>query len=397
MNMHTYSPILIPLNWQTELIHEDEYKLNVISDLLHERHDVTVNPCDFQIGYGSLDFDNLPLFYRPAAVIELLELSKATDVIEARLYCYENCLAILHINLQTSFDLGTVNDLSVSERISCLATEYLQPLLTFMYEQKTTGQLISPKAYKFYKDDKDAFCSGVPLWVARMLICADGLESAHYLNWLQNVDETSDMLLLGSGNSLLLDKNNRQDFHRVMLMSQFHSALMTRTETLLKETLTSFNACFFKKNTLDNLQDNVELHQYRNDHIEYINIQYSSASDGVQGKRRQLLAQFDKAWRVAEQKERLLQLAQLVQKRLDRFVHEKTRAQARSIQTLLAFLGALSLVALITDLANLSNDLSHTESIGLLDIFSLLSAEHILSITIFLVILFTFYFYRNHE
>lgn len=145
------------------------------------------------------------------------------------------------------------------------------------------------------------------------------------------------------------------------------------------------------------LQDSADLHQYRNDHIDFISIQYSAAQAGMQGKRRLLLAQFDNAWQVKEQEHRLQQLAQLVQKRLDRLVDESRRAQTRSIQTLLAFLGALSLLALVVDLASLSNDIEHSDTLGILDVFALISAENVLSITVLVVVMLTALFYKNHE
>lgn len=387
----------MPINWQTELISDVDKKFHVLSNLLKSLPSIAVNPCSWPMGYGSLEHDNLPLFYQPAAVVSLLSMMREDDVVDAQLYCYDNCLAILSVSLQTSFDLTNIDDLAISQRIEALSRQYLKPILSHLYEQKSTGHLISPKAYKFYADSQATLCDAKPLWVARMLVQAPSLTSSHYQQWLQNVDDTSDVFLLGSGNSLLRDQTHLLDIQRVMMLSQFHAALMLRTEGLLKQTLTQFNGAYFNSDSVDSLNDSVELHQYRNDHIEFINIQYSAAQSGMQGKRRQLLTQFTHAWQVQGQEQRLQQLAQLVQKRLDRFVDEKKRWQARSIQTVLSFLGALSLVAIVIDLAGLSHDIKHKDTVGILDIFTLVSAENVLSITILVVVLLTAYFYKNHE
>jgi len=397
---YTFSPICVPVNWQTELITSTHEKLRILTRLLDDFPGVSVNACEWPMGYGSLEHDNLPLFYQVGAEISLQAMMQEDDVVDARLYCYDNCLAVLAIVLETAVDLGDVDDLAISERIGTLSTRYLKPILSHLYKQEGTGHFISPKSYKVYADTPSALCDARPLWVARMLVQSPELPPSHYHHWLKSVDDTSDILLLGSGNSLLCDPAHLQDMRRVMVLSQFHAALVLRTESLLEKTLTQFNGAYFnkKKNrTRMALQNSVDLHQYRNDHIEFICIQYSSAQAGIQGKRRLLLAQFDNAWQVKQQEHRLQQLAQLVQKRLDRLVEESRRAQTRSIQTLLAFLGALSLLALVVDLASLSNDMEHGDTLGILDIFALISAENVLSITVLVVVILTALFYKNHE
>lgn len=80
-----------------------------------------------------------------------------------------------------------------------------------------------------------------PLWVARMLVQDKSIPSKHYLDWLKNIDEQSELLKLGSGNSLLVNEQYFLDVHRIMVMSQFHAALMDRIENLLKDNLKKFN------------------------------------------------------------------------------------------------------------------------------------------------------------
>lgn len=400
MIIYTFSPVCVPINWQSELITGTHEKCRILTDLLGDFPGIAVNPCEWPMGYGSLEHDDLPLFYQVAAEISLPAMAQESDVRSATLYCYDNCLAVLTIELETSGDLNSLDDLAISERIGALSTKYLKPVLSHLYKQEGAGHLISPKSYKVYTDTAATLCDGKPLWVARMLVKSPELSPAHYHDWLKSVDDASDVLLLGSGNSLLCEPAHLDDMHRVMVLSQFHTALVIRTESLLEKTLTQFNATYFDSNKTRSrlaLQDSVALHQYRNDHIEFISIQYSAAQAGTQGKRRLLLAQFDNAWRVKEQEHRLQQLAQLVQKRLDRLVEESRRAQTRSIQTLLAFLGALSLLALVVDLASLSNDMEHGDTLGILDVFALISAENVLSITVLVVVMLTALFYKNHE
>lgn len=396
MIIYTFSPICVPINWQTERVTSTKEKCRVLSGLLDKFPGVAVKPCQWPTGYGSLEHDNLPVFYQVAAEVSLLAMMQEDDVANAALYCYDNCLAVLAVDLQTAADLNDIDDMAITRRIEALAARYLQPMLSQLYDQQGTGNLIAPKSYKVYADTRESLCCGEPLWVARMLVQSPGLATEHYHDWLQGVDDSSDEYMLGSGNSLLCDPAHLTDIQRVMVLSQFHAALMLRTESLLEKTLTQFNAAYFDRQKVQ-LQESVDLHQYRNDHIEFISIQYSAAQSGMQGKRRQFLAQFDNAWQVQGQGQRLQQLAQLVQTRLDRLVDESRRAQTRSIQTLLAFLGALSLLALVVDLAGLSIDLEHSDTLGILDLFTLVSTETVLSITVLVVVLLTALFYKNHE
>lgn len=396
MIIYTFSPVCVPINWKTELISSTTEKCGLLSKLLRDFPGVAVKPCQWPTGFGSLEHDNLPLFYQAAAEISLLTMMQEDDVANARLFCYDNSLAVLAIELQSPAELDDIDDMATTGRIETLAMHYLKPLLSHLYDQESTGHLIAPKSYKVYADTQEILCQGKPLWVARMLVKSPGLSAEHYHDWLQGVDGSSDEFLLGSGNSLLCDPALLSDVQRVMVLSQFHAALMLRTESLLERTLTQFNAAYYDKQKVP-LHASVDLHQYRNDHIEFICIQYSAAQTGMQGKRRQLLAQFDNVWQVQEQTQRLQQLAQLVQTRLDRLVDESRRAQTRSIQTLLAFLGALSLLALMVDLAGLSHDLEHSDTLGILDLFTLISTETVLSITVLVVVLLTALFYKNHE
>ena len=63
----------------------------------------------------------------------------------------------------------------------------------------------------------------------------------------------------------------------------------------------------------------------------------------------------------------------------------------------MAFLGSLGLVSLIVDLIAVGSEVSHDETVGLLDLIQAVSAEHLLGFTVIVVLFLTLYFYRNHE
>ncbi|MCM2680824.1 hypothetical protein [Echinimonas agarilytica] len=397
LQLDTYSPIIVPVNWQSELIEDDEQRLSLLRQHFSGIDPLTIKANIWPMGYGSLEHDNLPMLYQPSAIFEFAGLTDEPDVEHAQLYVYDSCLAVLHLRLSLCSDISNIDDLEISNRVEALSFQYLSPVLAQIYDIKTTAPMIQPSAYKFFVNTREELINGKPMWVARMLTKAPNLHEEHYLKWLKNVDVDSDYLLLGSGNSLLVEQKHFSDVNRTMVISQFHAALMNRIEDLLKDNLKQFNNSYYNSDTLDKLAQSINNQQYRNDHIEFIDIQMSAAASGVQGTRRELLKQFGQAWQFGEQRDRITQLTHLTQARLDRLSQDKIRHQNRRIQTLLTFLGALGLISLVVDLIDLEGNTEHEHSTGLLDLIQFSSAEHIINIMFLMVILVTLYFYRNHE
>jgi len=397
LNLEIYAPINVPINWQSEQVIDNEQRFLLLKKYFSKIDALEIKPNNWPMGYGSLEHDNLSILYQPAAIFDIAGFTTEPDVSHASLYVYDSCLAILHLRLAVDADVTNIDDLVISKRVEALSAKYLSPILKLLYALKTEAPMIQPNAYKFFNSDIDELTNAKPLWIARMAIQADSLTSEHYLDWLKNIDAESEFLHLGSGNSLLTKAQYFSDVHRIMVMSQFHAALMGRVEDLLKDNLKKLNCNYYDSKTLTSLSSSVASQQYRNDHIEYINIQVSAAEAGVQGKRRELLQQFSQAWGFNQQRERVSKLTSLTQGRLDRLSQDKLRQQNKVIQTLLTFLGSLGLISLVIDLISIESNTNHDNTFGVLDIIELAATENILSFTIIFVILITLYFYKNHE
>jgi len=397
LDFEIYAPINVPINWQSELITDSEQRYKLLKKFFSSIQSIDIKPNNWLMGYGSLEHDNLPDLYQPAAVITLTEFKKEDDIRHADLYVYDNCLAILHVGLVVNTDITHIDDLAISQRIEHLSQQHLSPILEQIYTLKTSHPLIKPSVYKFFNNNHEELTNAKPLWVARMLTQNKSLSSEHYINWIKNIDVQTDLLQLGSGNSLLKKEEFFSDVHRIMVMSQFHAALMYRIEELLKGNLKKFNSNHYNESASTPLSSYLADQQYRNDHIEYINIQVSAASAGVQGRRRELLQQFNTAWGCEVQRERIAQLVNLTQVRIDRLFQDKLRQQNRSMQTLLGFLGSLGLISLVIDLISIEREVTHNDTMGLLDLVHVISAENVLSSTVMIVVFFTLYFYKNHE
>jgi hypothetical protein len=344
-----------------------------------------------------MEHDNLSILYQPAAIFEIQGFTNEPDINHAQLYVYDSCLAILHLGMSVNTNIADIDDLAITNRVEKLSKQYLAPILKQIYSLTTQPPMVQPSSYKFFYNDEEKLTNAEPLWVARMLVKDDDFPRELYLDWLKSIDSESEVLLLGSGNSLLTHSEHFSDVNRVMVMSQFHSALMSRIEDLLKDNLRISNEKYYHTKSPNLLKNSLADQQYRNDHIEFIDIQISAASSGVQGKRRELLHQFSSAWDFKSQHDRIMQLIKLTQRRLDRLSQDKLRQQNRSIQTLLAFLGSLGIISLVIDLISIESSVAHGKTTGLFDIMQFISAEHIINFMFIFVILLTFYFYRNHE
>ena len=397
LSVEIYAPVNVPINWQSEQVSTNEQRCSLLKKYFSAIDSLSIEPNPWPMGYGSLEHDNLSILYQPAAVFKIEGFGNEPDVSDANLYVYDSCLAVLHLNLSVQNDINNIDDFAISTRVEALSENHLAPILKSIYELKTETPMIQPSAYKFFNSDKEELTNAKPLWIARMLTKNDNLSEEHYLKWLKNVDAQSEFLHLGSGNSLLTQKQYFLDVHRIMVMSQFHAALMDRIEDLLTDNLKKLNCEYYDTKAATSLSSSVQKQQYRNDHIEYINIQVSAATSGVQGIRRELLQQFSKAWEFNQQRERVSNLTRLTQRRLDRLSQDKLRQQNKVIQTLLTFLGTLGLLSLVVDLISLESNIEHKEAIGVLDMIQLISADSLLNISFVFVILLTLYFYKNHD
>ena len=60
-------------------------------------------------------------------------------------------------------------------------------------------------------------------------------------------------------------------------------------------------------------------------------------------------------------------------------------------------MSVLTIFSLMVDLSALESAIEHSKTTGILDLFRLFSAEHLLSLTLLLVMILTFYIYRKHD
>jgi len=80
LKLETYSPVIVPINWQSELIIDNHQRLSFLIKHFSHIESLTINSSTWPMGYGSLEHDNLPMFYQPAAIFNIAGFITEYDV-----------------------------------------------------------------------------------------------------------------------------------------------------------------------------------------------------------------------------------------------------------------------------------------------------------------------------
>ena len=387
--IHTYSPVSLAINWRSEICTDNQTRFNELRDILADCTDVSIEPIDWPLGYGDLQHDNLPLFFQPAAIIQLLAADQDNDIKSADLYVYDDCVAVAHVVYDTAEE-ECPDDALLSKRTSSLIGKYGNSLFQCLYNTNSKPTFMGVDDYVVMNNlDPASLERGHVLWTARTHI---GSAQWDIDAWLGEYHSNSDVLCLGSGNSWLINPALQEHFHRVMLFAQYHAAIFNQYESMLNNSLNTFNR-FSSKIAMNDTD--IQRHQTLVDHLDYININYSSACYGTQSIRREMLLQFENAWQTTAQQQRIDKLAELVQQRLQRLRQDALRHQNKMTQGLLGFLGALGVIGLLFDLKSFSHSMdSHSPVMATL---ADMSPDALLGGALIIVVAVSFLLYRNHE
>jgi len=389
--IHTYSPLILAVNWRSEICTDNQLRLAELQGVLASVNGITIHANDWPIGYGDLAHDNLPLFFQPTARITLDEACRETDVSEMALYIYDDCIAIAYIVFNHPAHL-LPNDGQISRRSDELIALYASELCQTLFQAKSGKLFIAAKDYIVMKSlNQQHLKYGKLLWTARTAV---GNTDWDVSSWLGENVSDANHLFIGSGNSWLKQAQQLSDFNRIMIFAQFHAAIFDLYENILNQSLKDFTR-FSDKNMMK--ESDMQRHQTLIDHLDYININFSSACYGTQSIRREMLQQFQTSWQVAEQQQRIEKLADLVQQRLLRLKQDAIRQQNKFTQGLLGFLGALGLLGLVMDIKSFSHSFHSNQESTLLSLFADLSPDLLLFVTLSLVLVVSIIIYRNHE
>jgi hypothetical protein len=390
--LEMYAPIQFPIQWQTESVVSNNERYQHLSDLIKHIPNFEITALDWPIGYGSLDYDHLPLLYQPVAIIKLAKLNHETFN-SVEIFPFDKGICVVKIQLNHSISLQNSVDLDLAEKASSLINEEIQPKLDQCHK-------ILKNTMKRQNDsslDPSEIFKNKTFWIARSLIHGQEVSPQLRQQWLPSADISNDTLILGSGNSILLDQKNVSDFTRVMVTAQFHSAYLWQTEQEFNHALNAVAPKQLGKINQKQLNSKINDYQNFNDQIEYSLAQFSSVLSGTQGLRKPMLRAFIESWQFQQQTQRIQTLMSLLQTRLQRYRERQKRKYDKRIQAILGMIGMLSVLELISELSKLSQESDHQNTTGILDIFMLISPEILLNGAIFLVVLFTILIYRNHD
>ncbi len=388
-NIHTYSPISLAINWRSEICTDNAIRLQELQEILNDCSDISIAGIDWPLGYGDLNHDNLPLFFQPVAVISLIEACLEPDIKQADLYIYDDCCAVAHI-VFADIANDSPNDVALSKRTEEIINVYAKSVCQTVFQATSRQAFIGVNDYVVMKSlDNIALQHGRVLWTARTHI---GQADWDIETWLGEYHCSSDYLRIGSGNSWLINPSLGEHFHRVMLFAQYHSAIYSQYESMLNTSLNAFNR--FSQQIVMKDSD-IQRHQTLVDHLDYININYSSACYGTQSTRREMLQHFQNSWQIDEQQQRIVKLAELVQQRLQRLKQDSLRQQNKITQGLLGFLGALGVIGLLFDLKSFSHSIDDNSPI--MALLADISPDVLLGGAMLIAMAVSLLVYRNHE
>lgn len=143
LKFEIYAPINIPINWQSELIINNEQRYFLLKNHLSTIKGINIKPNNWPMGFGSLEHDNLPLLYQPSAILEVEYFEKEDDIYHSNIYIYDNCLAILNLGITVNTNITNIDDFVITERIEELSKKYLAPILKLIYSLTAKPPLIS--------------------------------------------------------------------------------------------------------------------------------------------------------------------------------------------------------------------------------------------------------------
>jgi hypothetical protein len=156
----TYSPLIVPVSWQSERVADNAQRFALLCSCLEGVTGISVHPCEWPMGYGSLAHDLLPVFYQPVCVMEITGLAAREDVEHCALYVYDDCLAVLHLRLRVAAEPAQLDDLAITRHVEALCEEEMRPVLRQVYRLPARPPLVAPGDYRLFTFDEADLTAG---------------------------------------------------------------------------------------------------------------------------------------------------------------------------------------------------------------------------------------------
>lgn len=356
-----------------------------------------VEAIGWPFGYGTVEHDDIPLFFQPAARLRLRD-----DVLTGRfwgpggraaksseVHIYDDGIAILLTQWDAAPDdlRRTGFDRTLTDATVALFAALLRPRLQDLsaVRARLPGVLRDHDEYLVTREGNEI--ADAPIWVARSVLVTGKAADDTDLSWISGVPDTPCMagpmaMFVGSGNCVFTDRSGtgaqlRQTWIRTMSMSQFYSVTLQRFQSgLLSELRTlSLGGKGRKRKKI------VETIVQKLDHLEFFRLQHERAVYGLQGRRRQMYAHIYETWNGDAHLRNAIGWAEFLRQKIARYYASRRILQSRMLKGMIAAIGGFTLFDLAVVLLGASETYKDDQVYGLLDILRGTPADTLLMVT----------------
>lgn len=444
LTIRTLSPVRSPISADSERRAAEALKDGFASSggqrILPDS--TTMEPFEWpwSTGYGTLDHDNLPAFFRPfgcyhVTVSEsvcpeaLLSFFKehSGEIATCSLYLYDDTVALLQMDVvfQTGTDhSGALLESDLLDRAlsDCAANiyraiiypEFCRYAASFdkkvlRHQKPPENGLRDPNKLTVFRDV--AFTAGTApdsyvLWTGRYIVvpptALDDSAGDSLRRWVSYPGAKADLLeerqFVGSGNILVLSEYpvaEAESWFRGLAVCQLYNAILSIYGGILKSSYSELNDFGAKRS-----RKNKDLHRLMTDitrtldHLEFTRLEFNEALVGMQAGRAKVVKAACEAWNLDGLIQGALERTDLIRSKISRLLEARKSELNRSVELILAGIGGVALIDLFISLTTASRDLGDDRVPGLLDVFLWLPPDGSIALSTLLLVAVSGYIYR---
>lgn len=394
-------------------------------------------------GYGTLDHDNLPVFFQPFACYnvkvdistcseKLLNILKehSGEIEACCLYLYDDTVALLQFDVSISEGSRTVGDLLESKALDGALSECTKSIYRDVIypefrnyankfgkkgERRAAGlnppfnDLRNPNELTIFRDAiftaenaPDSYVLWTGRYIAVPLEMLDGELGDSLCCWASYSGAKADLLekrqCVGSGNILILSDDLARDsesWFRGLSICQLYNGILSIYGGILKSSysdLNEFNGVGLKKRKkLHTLMSDITRTL---DHLEFTRLEFNDALVGVQAGRSRVVEVVCGAWKLEDLIKSALERTDLIRSRISRLLEARKTELNRSVELILTGIGGVALIDLFISLTTASRVLGEDDIPGLLDAFLWMQPDGSIALSTLLLLAISGYIYQ---
>lgn len=390
-------------------------------------------------GYGTLDHDNLPVFFQPIGCYQIRLsddlgwpenltrlLSRWCGRIEScQLILYDDTVALLRLDVVIEVAEATLGaiiqsgelDGTLSEAAGDIYRQLIFPEFQRYCDQFRGGrttleppldQLRNPNRLEVFRDVRFADGSrsdGYVLWTGRYILLSrqqlDSPLGESLCQWVSCPGSQQTLVesghYVGSGNILILSDDPaacRDDWFRGLSVCQLYNAILSIYGGILKSSYSQLTDLIGAKRGKGRRLNSLMADITRSlDHLEFTRLEFSEARVGVQAERARIVEDTCTAWKLDNIIDSALERTNLIRSRIARLLEVRRTELNRSVELILSGIGGVALIDLFLSLTTASRSLEPDAIPGLLDAFRWLQPDGSIALSSAILAMVSLYVY----